>query len=279
MVTDILRYPVKSMAGETLTESACGHRGLLDDRRFAVIDNATGHVASAKHPRRWGTLLACQPRLRSSQEHPLAVRSPDGSTLFGPSPALDQALSALVGRAVHLTDQVPEVADIERYWPDSDVLALRDTVTTNALGGGAPGTFFDFASVHLVTTTSLETMRRTRQATASPLRRFRPNIVIDATSVVGKPGDGSFPENAWVGRNLVIGNATLRVTSPTPRCVVPALGQGDLPADPGLLRATADRNSVPVPAPGGSVLPCLGVYARIIEPGTIAIGDRVAFAS
>ena len=45
------RYPVKSMLGEELTESEVTERGLAGDRARAVLDVATGKIASAKNPR------------------------------------------------------------------------------------------------------------------------------------------------------------------------------------------------------------------------------------
>src|SRR4051794_2312992 len=49
----LFRYPVKSMLGEQIDVSVVGERGLLGDRAYALIDEETGKVASAKNPRRW----------------------------------------------------------------------------------------------------------------------------------------------------------------------------------------------------------------------------------
>jgi hypothetical protein len=45
------------MLGEELNEAEVTERGLLGDRRFAVLDAATGKVAGAKNPRKWGNFL------------------------------------------------------------------------------------------------------------------------------------------------------------------------------------------------------------------------------
>ena len=47
------RYPVKSMLGEDLNGVALDEAGVTGDRRFALIDEETGLIASAKHPRKW----------------------------------------------------------------------------------------------------------------------------------------------------------------------------------------------------------------------------------
>ena len=49
-VVSIWRYPVKSMLGEELNSSYITERGLVGDRVYALIDQQTGKVASAKNP-------------------------------------------------------------------------------------------------------------------------------------------------------------------------------------------------------------------------------------
>ena len=77
-----------------------------------------------------------------------------------------------------------------------DGFEFRDTVTEFPL---AQGTFFDATPMHLLTTGT-----STRSASSTPsgrfeVRRFRPNIV------VSEPGAEGFPEDAWLGRTLGIG--------------------------------------------------------------------------
>jgi uncharacterized protein len=50
-VLSVLRYPVKSMMGEELTAADVRESGLIGDRGYALIDNSTGKIASAKNPR------------------------------------------------------------------------------------------------------------------------------------------------------------------------------------------------------------------------------------
>ena len=47
-VVSLWRYPVKSMMGEELNTADLTGRGLLGDRAYALIDVATGKIASAK---------------------------------------------------------------------------------------------------------------------------------------------------------------------------------------------------------------------------------------
>lgn len=282
IVRELWRYPVKSMRGERLGEGRVGIRGIAHDRGYALLDAETGKVASAKHPRLWGILLRCQARMAPEREG-LCITFPDGSELLthpddaGVDEEADEAFSRLTGRPVHLVRTPPAVAEIERYWPDVEGLALRDTTTSGKIGQGAPsGTFFDHAPLHLMTTSTLAHLGALYPSGQVDARRFRPNLVIGLpdTEPLG------FAENAWVGQFLQIGRELrLRVTDPTPRCVVPTLPQGELTEDIGVLRAVAQHNRPPVPALGGARMPSLGVYASIEQEGKCHAGDEVWLAS
>jgi uncharacterized protein len=50
------------MLGETLGTVEVGTSGLVGDRARALIDDQTGRVASAKHPKAWRGLLAFRSR-------------------------------------------------------------------------------------------------------------------------------------------------------------------------------------------------------------------------
>ncbi len=56
-VQSLWRYPVKSMLGEEVENTSLTERGLQGDRTYAVVDETTGKVGSAKNPREWGSLL------------------------------------------------------------------------------------------------------------------------------------------------------------------------------------------------------------------------------
>jgi uncharacterized protein YcbX len=45
------------MLGEELNSSYVTERGLIGDRTYALIDQETGKVTSAKNPRKWGKTL------------------------------------------------------------------------------------------------------------------------------------------------------------------------------------------------------------------------------
>ena len=56
-VVTLWRYPIKSMMGEELNATVVTTRGLLGDRAYALVDQATTKVASAKNPSKWPHLF------------------------------------------------------------------------------------------------------------------------------------------------------------------------------------------------------------------------------
>ena len=50
-IKEIWRYPVKSMGGESLQNTTIIEGGILGDRGYALIDQTTGKIASAKMPK------------------------------------------------------------------------------------------------------------------------------------------------------------------------------------------------------------------------------------
>lgn len=272
-VRELWRYPVKSMRGERLDVTEISERGITGDRVYAVRDLETGKIASAKQVRLWGRLLQCAAHTDRSSGA-VSITLPDGGVVTMGQDDVDVALCALTGRRVALVDAAPESPEIERYWPDVDGLALRDTVTSNVIGRGAPpGTFFDYAPLHLLTTATLAALAAHYPSGQIDARRFRPNLVIEVNDEAR-----GFVENDWVGRTLLIeGKLRLHVSNPTPRCVVPTQPQGELVQDLGILRAIAAHNRPPVPALDDARVPCLGVYAAVEQGGVVRRGDAVQF--
>lgn len=259
-VATLSRYPVKSMLGEQLEEAVLGAAGLPLDRRYGLLDAATGYVATAKHPRLWRRLLQWSATATGDR---VRVTAPDGHTRDVDDPRLAEELTADLGRAVTVAAARPAGSEVERPDPE-DVLehGVEATVAAPTLEisqGSAADTFVDYAPVHLVTTTTLAHL-------GMDPARYRPNLVVEADTA-------AFAETDWVGRELTVGGATLRVVLPTPRCSVPTLEHGDLPRAPEALRPLLTANRVDVP--GFGVLPCAGVYAEVVHGGPVRRGDAV----
>ena len=262
-VVSLWRYPVKSMMGEELNATEVTERGLLGDRAYALVDSSDGKVGTAKNPRKWPNLFEfratfIEPPRTSANLPPVRIILPDGTNAISGQSDLDQLLSKTLNRKVTLgATERGHVgpANAEEYWPDMEGLDHRDTVTDFAL---PEGTFFDSATVHLLTTATLDRLRELYPQGRFEVRRFRPNIVVEPAF-----GEKDFVENAWVGHTLTIGHEVrLSITSPCPRCVMTTLPQGDLPYDPRILRTAALHNQVNI-----------GVYATVLRGGVIHRGD------
>ncbi|ETB46162.1 molybdenum cofactor biosysynthesis protein, partial [Mycobacterium avium 11-0986] len=106
-VEALLRYPVKSMLGETLDRLAVDEHGAQGDRRLALVDDETGHVASAKNPRLWRDLLTCTARADASG---VRISLPDGMDVAADDPGVDELISRLTRRRVRLIARRPDGA-------------------------------------------------------------------------------------------------------------------------------------------------------------------------
>jgi MOSC domain-containing protein YiiM len=94
--------------------------------------------------------------------------------------------------------------------------------------------------------------------------RFRPNFVVNT-------GDeqGDYPERAWRGCRLLLGEAELQVCAETFRCGMPAHHQSaKLPKAPEIVKTIY-----------GELGSKFGVYARVVRPGKVRLGDRVVLAT
>jgi uncharacterized protein YcbX len=276
-VGTLWRYPVKSMIGEAVGPIAVGNAGFEGDRSFGVIDSGTGMVASAKRPHRWRHLL----QLRSETAGPGVIRIcfPEGHSVLSSDPHVGKLLSEFLAEEVELRSRAFAGAELERAVPDAVLAAgpAADVEVTilEIAAASPPGTFFDFAPLHLVTSASLERVGAGHTAGRVEPARYRPNIVIETAAGV----DG-FVENDWVGQRLHIGpEVVVEVVLPTPRCAVPMLPHGDLPHDPEAVRVPMRENFIPVPLEGFGSEPCVGVYATVIRGGRMSPGDQVLLAT
>src|SRR5438034_4197167 len=124
-VVALWRYPVKSMMGEELNAAEVAGRGLVGDRRFAVVDAATGKVAGAKNPRKWGNFFDfraayVEPPRRGSTLPAVRLTLPDGAVVTSDQPDVAQILSGALGREVAFAEAHGEressEAQAEEYW-------------------------------------------------------------------------------------------------------------------------------------------------------------------
>src|SRR5213592_332783 len=254
-VVSLWRYPVKSMMGEELNASAVTDRGMLGDRSLALVDTETGKVVSAKNPKKWPAMFdfraafAAPPQLGQPLP-PVRVTRPDGQSV----------MSDALGRPVTLAAAGTPEPSLEEYWPDMAELDYQETVTDETMPAG---TFFDLATIHVLTTASINQLRSLYPEGRFEVRRFRPNIVVRTDDT-----NAGFVESDWLGKQLRLGDdVVVKITDHCPRCVMTTLPQGDLPKDSGILRTAARHNGVNV-----------GVYGEVRHAGRVQRGDAVSLS-
>lgn len=261
-VASLWRYPVKSMLGETLEAVEVVEGGILGDRAYALWDEQTSRVASAKNPKKWAKLLEFQAAYTASPQPQEALPAvqfalPNGSSTTSNATDINITLSQVLGRAVQLLSAAPESPSLDQYWPAVEGTAHQDTVTQLFLPSG---TFFDSCSIHAITTATLARLQELYPEGQFEPCRFRPNILIEPASAAV-----TFVENDWVGGILAIGDRVrLSVDTACPRCVVTTLAQSGLPNDLNILRTTAQHNNV-----------IAGIRTSVLQTGAIHLNDSV----
>jgi uncharacterized protein len=255
LITWISVAPVKGMALEQRQAVELESFGVRDNRRFHLIGEG-GRLLNGKQ---LGELQQIVPTWDEATGR-LVFRFPDGSVAegtveFGGSVSTNffgrevegrlvvgpwsEALTEFVGREARLVQAVAEGAGVDR-------------------GRGG---------VTILSTGSLEAMR---EAAGAPepidFRRFR--------MLFGVEGLGPHEEDAWVGRRLLIGSATVAIRGNVGRCIVtsrhPDTGVRNLPT----LDVLAEyRDGVETTEP----LP-FGIWGQVEEPGRVALGDAVEYA-
>lgn len=256
------RYPVKSMQGEALEHSQIVPKGLLGDRTYALWDQKTSRIASAKNPKKWAALLDCYAKFEHVPEvdqptPSVQISLPNGTQLTSEQSDIHLQLSNWMEREVQFLSSAPETPTLDQYWPDVEGTAQRDTTTQLFM---PPGTFFDSCSIHGVTTATLNRLQELYPEGAFDPCRFRPNLLIESPS-----DQVGFIENDWVGHILAIGDTVrLQIDTVCPRCVVTTLAQEGLPQDLNILRTAARYNDV-----------IAGIRMSVLQSGVISQDDPV----
>jgi len=277
-IEEIRRYPIKSMAGESLDRVDVGPRGLVGDRAWAVRDEVRGGIRGAKKIPALMRLASVYPNPPAAEGSSVAeIVLPDGTRCRTDDSDVNARVSAALDHAVSLWPLLPADAlehyrrgaptheDMEQEMralfarnPDEPLPDLSVFPPELFEFESPLGTYFDAFPVLLLTTSSLHSMQTRHPGSRFDVRRFRPNLMIDTGATDG------FPEAAWGGRRLRIGEVVMQVTIPCPRCVMTTHGFEDLPKDPGVMRALVKET-------GGN----LGAYATVEVPGSLGRGDSV----
>lgn len=262
-VVRINTTPVKGTALLQRDEVAVGEAGVHENRRFHFID-PRGTMINGK---RAGELV----RLRShydTDDDRLSLTFPDGRCIEERIRLSDETVTTdFYGRPV-------PGSVVDGPWSDAVSefagLALRLVHIPPTITG---------TDVHPVTLISRATMEHVRRNANGPVERwedrFRMLFELD--------GLEPYEEDSWIDRSVSLGEATVQVIGPVPRCVVtthdPANGIRSFDTLGALRRARGEReHALSTPTEhlpdGGKLL--LGVYAVVERPGAVRKGCDVS---
>jgi len=253
-VRGLLIAPIKGLRVTACDELLLEAGGVRENRRFYLVDE-NGRMVNGKQIGELSelraeyddanrTLTVTLPsderisgpvRLDSEIEARFFKVTLRASVVLGP---WSEAISDHVGRALRLVEADP---------------------TRNGVDRGGRGT------VSLVSQGSLDRLAAVagNGGDVDP-RRFRMLIEIDGVEAHG--------EDAWVGRNVRVGEALVSFNGHVGRCLVtsrdPDSGKIDLPTLD-LLREYRSNESATEPLP-------FGIYGEVIEPGAVRLGDPVS---
>ena len=240
--------PVRSLALEHPDEIDITEVGVVEDRRFYLIDDrdrlidrtiigALAQIAAHTDPGATrlrlafpdGAVLDQEVRLGDAVETPVYDRTAAGHVVDGPWSA---ALSAFTGRRIRL-------------------------IRCDRPGGTRLGN-----PASLVSDGSLRELARHAGVEAVDGRRFRMLIEL--------AGAEAREEDTWIGHRVAVGDAVLAVTKPDARCVIttqdPDTGTRDLDTLRTIIAYRGLRDGKHVD---------LGVLAEVVRPGRVRLGDEV----
>jgi uncharacterized protein YcbX len=240
-----------------------GPNGVETNRRFYLIDGR-GRMFNGKRNGRLARLEADY----DPDPGRLTIRFPDGETVSG--------AVATAGERIETSFYGRPVLGHAVGGPFSEALSDHIGRAVRLLASDVPGDAIDVHPVTIVSSASIaEVASHVRVATVDR-RRFRMLVEVD--------GCDAHAEDEWIGREVALGSAVVRPVGPVPRCVVtthdPDTGRRNVDMLRTILRYRGARAGDDLDTPvdhlpdGGKVV--FGVYATVIVPGRVTVGDAVS---
>lgn len=162
----------------------------------------------------------------------------------------------------------PQEADVTVTTPGGEKFPIKSDALRQALEARSGRELFllqdyrgsyDVAPVSLISRQTIARIAEESETPADPLR-FRPNLLLDLEH------GAAFDELNWVGRILRVGNAArIAITQVDQRCMIITLDPASAKPSPAVLRCVAQWHKQ-----------CAGVYATVLTPGEVRVGDIVS---
>jgi uncharacterized protein YcbX len=272
-ISQLWSYPVKSMVGEQVPHVELSSLGIVGDRHWAIRDLERGGIRGGK---KIGALMQC-----AAQRHgnDVVITLPSGATVSSQDADVDAVLTQALGHTVSL-EALPADNNLDHFRrgpgdsddPLQELRAIFGRTEDEPLPNFAafppevvefespPGTHYDCWPLMVMTTSAMDALRAALPNSVIDERRFRPSMMVETQET-------GHVEFSWKGKRAQMGSAVVEFLDPCPRCVmVTQAVNADIGPDRDILRHIVrdlDQN--------------LGVYARIVTPGVVRVGDAMTF--
>jgi len=240
--------PVKSLALAPVQRVRLDKPGIAGDRAFFIADESGRLLTQREH----GALVQIAAGYDVDTET-LRLTFPGGRVVEGvPEPGEAVTTSFFSERQV-------EGNVVRGEW--SEALSAFAGRPIRLVKAAKAGSTFDGYPISMCSMASLEALAGAAGVDAVDGRRFRQSIYI--------AGAAAHEEDTWIGEEVRVGEAVLRVKMRDSRCVVtthdPDTGAHDIDT---LKLIPSYRTDQPKEVN-------FGVYATVIQPGDAAVGDEV----
>ena len=272
-ISQLWSYPVKSMVGEQVPHVELSSLGIVGDRHWAIRDLERGGIRGGK---KIGALMQCAAQRRGDD---VVITLPNGATVSSQDADVDAVLTQALGHTVSL-EALPADNNLDHFRrgpgdsddPLQELRAIFGRTEDEPLPNFAafppevvefespPGTHYDCWPLMVMTTSAMDALRAALPNSVIDERRFRPSMMVETQ-------EAGHVEFSWKGKRAQMGSAVVEFLDPCPRCVmVTQAVNADIGPDRDILRHIVrdlDQN--------------VGMYARVITPGSVSVGDTVQF--
>lgn len=261
------------MVGEQVPHVELSSLGIVGDRHWAIRDLERGGIRGGK---KIGALMQCAAQRRGED---VVITLPSGATVSSQDEDVDAVLTQALGHTVSL-EALPADNNLDHFRrgpgdsddPLQELRAIFGRTEDEPLPNFAafppevvefespPGAHYDCWPLMVMTTSAMDALRAALPNSVIDERRFRPSMMVEAQ-------EAGHVEFSWKGKRAQMGSAVVEFLDPCPRCVmVTQAVNADIGPDRDILRHIVrdlDQN--------------VGMYARVITPGSVSVGDTVQF--
>jgi uncharacterized protein YcbX len=258
-ISDIIHYPVKSLAGNQLLRSEVHERGLEDDRRFMLIDDHNVFMSQRKIPQ------LCHVEVGITEDHIVLRDRRNNESIRHKLEFELQKTEVSIWKTI-TTSHLFLYKELDEWISDRMGTKLRfaymdesDHRPINPKYAKADE-IVSFADGYPILVCNSASLKALNESLSKPIAmaHFRPNLVIDH--------DIAWAEDQW--KRLKIGGVILRIPKPCARCTVITIDPDTGEKNPEVLIQLGKKRMI-----DGKIL--FGANAIVEQTGVIKRNDKV----